>query len=316
MKKIISIFIGSLIMLAGIVGLLLPVIPGWLLIFVGLSVIAPSASKRLRHKIFGRFIRQPILFSRLWRRQAVCCGTTTRYFPTVIKNTDDLYAEPEKQKNIERFLSKAIFKNRDNQGSCAKFVFLKQVHSDKVVVADDATFNNDQIFVRCAEADALVTYTRNIVLLVMTADCLPIFFVLRKKGERNISGIALAHAGWRGTKACIGKKTAEMLMKTSNPRNALPEEVLVAFGPCIGKNRYKVTDEFKAYFCQEAFHYHKRQLYFDLIKENKRQLAQLGVPLSQMRESGFCTAEDNTLFYSHRLEGDRAGRNISFITIS
>ena len=68
MKKIVLAIIGILFILIGMTGLVLPVIPGWVLIFFGLSFIAPKLAERLKRRLFRKFFKKGIIYLEEWKR--------------------------------------------------------------------------------------------------------------------------------------------------------------------------------------------------------------------------------------------------------
>ena len=97
-----------------------------------------------------------------------------------------------------KLISKALFTDKtftslDNlivEIGINSYASMKQTHSDKVVQINKAG-NYD--------SDGILTSTKNLGLVVKTADCLPILL------EDDIS-IGAVHAGWRGVKNNIVKK--------------------------------------------------------------------------------------------------------------
>ena len=89
----------------------------------------------------------------------------------------------------------------------AGWALLSQVHGARVerVVAGAAACHHRR---NHAAADALVTAQPNVVLGVLTADCLPV--VLAVPGG---SAVAIAHAGWRGTLEGVVQETVRELVR-------------------------------------------------------------------------------------------------------
>ncbi|HOZ05956.1 MAG TPA: laccase domain-containing protein, partial [Arenimonas sp.] len=71
--------------------------------------------------------------------------------------------------------------------------WLRQVHGVDVLRFDEAPESSGDFLHDEPVADASVSSTKNLVLAVLTADCLPVLFCNRDGTE-----IAAAHAGWRG----------------------------------------------------------------------------------------------------------------------
>ncbi len=76
-----------------------------------------------------------------------------------------------------------------NKFSVKDVVYLKQIHSDKILnyKLGENDFNSN-------EGDSIVTDERDVIIGVFTADCVPIILVDDTKGVA-----AAIHSGWRGT---------------------------------------------------------------------------------------------------------------------
>ena len=117
----------------------------------------------------------------------------------------------------------------------AEPVWLDQVHSSKVVNADELAVADPAGEITPVRADASISRTKGVVCAVLTADCLPVFFCNRDGTE-----VAVAHAGWRGLLDGILEQGAEQVLKASH---CLAEDILVWFGPAIGPEAFEVGDE-------------------------------------------------------------------------
>lgn len=221
---------------------------------------------------------------------------TTRHFQPVFHHTDEL-DDPVIQKELARSLS-------DNELIVPKcFVYLNQVHGAHVGIISDKRFLESH-FTRLEKTDAAITNVPDLGLIVMTADCLSVFF-------HAGSWVGAAHAGWRGTKDGIARKTLEAIVETSGIR---VQDVKILFGPCIRGCHYEVGPELKSYFSAESFVERGGKLFFNLSLENKRQLLAAGACEKNFADMEACTVCDNQDYYSYRLEGARAGRMLSIIS--
>lgn len=157
----------------------------------------------------------------------------------------------------------------------------EQVHRDLVyrVKSKDAGK-------RILRVDGLITDLSKLPLVVFTADCLPIFFVDRKNKI-----IGLTHAGREGTFKRIAYKTVKKLVRVFNSN---PVNILVVIGPHIHSCCYPVN----------------------LTKLNYEQLLSAGIKKKNIFVSRYCTACRNDLFFSYRLEKEKAGRMMGLIMIS
>ncbi len=178
--------------------------------------------------------------------------------------------------------------------------WLTQVHGIEVVKAKD-----DGV---CRQADACWTDEPGLACVVMTADCLPVFFT-------NIDGsqVAVAHAGWRGLLAGVLEETLSVFDQVS--------ELHVWFGPAIGPNAFEVGPEVKSLFCD---HDPDAEIAFsesavglnkylaDLYALARLRLLKAGV--KNISSCDLCTYSDDDSFYSYRRDGE-TGRLASLIWI-
>ena len=124
-----------------------------------------------------------------------------------------------------------------------------QIHSNKIKIVDENSINQN------ITADGLLTKSNKIVLGILTADCAPIFFFDCKE---NI--ISAVHAGWRGAKNGIIKNTIKLMLECGSKL----DNITSCIGPCIGKESYKVNNDFFRKFIIE----NSQNKDFFLIKKN------------------------------------------------
>jgi YfiH family protein len=153
---------------------------------------------------------------------------------------------------------------------------------------------------RLAEVDGQVIGAAGVAGLVFTADCLPV--ALRGPG-----GVAMAHCGWRGLAGGIVAKAAAAVGATD-----------AAIGPGIGPCCYEVGPEVLAAFADlgdgitadgpigvdlgdKSAHRH-----LDLVEVARRLLSEAGV--ARVEAVGLCTSCEVELFFSHRRDAGRSGR--------
>ena len=141
------------------------------------------------------------------------------------------------------------------------------------------------------EADAHATASSELTPLVMVADCLPVALV-------GPEGVAMAHCGWRGLASGIVDETVRVV-----------EANAAAIGPGIGPCCYEVGDEVLAEFADLKGVATGRML--DLTLVATRLLERAGV--GSIDSSGLCTSCNPELFYSHRRDGERTGRQAGLV---
>ncbi|MCW4149751.1 peptidoglycan editing factor PgeF [Halomonas sp. 18H] len=156
-------------------------------------------------------------------------------------------------------------------------------------------------------ADAAVARDRGHACVVLTADCLPVFFC-----DRDGQRVAVAHAGWRGLASGILEATVAAL--------GVPAESQMAWlGPAISNAQFEVGPEVRQAFVAvqpealEAFHpspYRLGHYMADIYKLARLRLERLG--LTNISGGHFCTACEPR-FYSHRRDNGVTGRMASMI---
>jgi YfiH family protein len=183
----------------------------------------------------------------------------------------------------------------------AKIVSPHQVHSAAVRVVDAR--DRGQV---CEQTDALVTDTPGVYLMLRFADCVPVLF---HDPVRRVVG--LAHAGWRGTVACIARATVREMVETFGCR---PADIRAGIGASIGPCCYEVGDEVveaaRRVFPSVPDLLQRQpsgRWHLDLWVANRHQLVSEG--LSEIEVSAQCTACRTDEWFSHRAENGRTGRH-------
>ena len=201
---------------------------------------------------------------------------------------------------------------------------VKQIHSDIIHHVHSAMSAPGT---EAPTADALITRDRGVVLVVQTADCVPILLA-----DTRTRSVAAIHSGWRGTLRRIAEKTLGRMRVEFGTR---PEDVIAAIGPAIGQCCYEVGSEVAREFhsqfpaARDWFdgpfdslaagdndpnwlpwltmrppgHPPPRPcVQLDLIAANHAILTGAGVPPGRIYSSDFCTACRTDLFFSYRRE--------------
>lgn len=163
--------------------------------------------------------------------------------------------------------------------------------------------------------DALITNDRQVTLVTYYADCTPIFFV-----DTVNKAIGLAHAGWRGTVLDIA---GNVVRSMTAEFGTVPEELICAVGPVIGKCCYEVSEECKSEFSKlfspdsgvitPAETCGKYMI--DLALANKLLLIRSGVKKDNIVLSDLCTRCNSDLLWSHRATGGKRGGMCAMMTI-
>ncbi|HEY7692418.1 MAG TPA: polyphenol oxidase family protein [Gaiellaceae bacterium] len=150
--------------------------------------------------------------------------------------------------------------------------------------------------------DGLWTDAPGEPLLVFTADCLPVA-VVRTNGGPPV--VAALHVGWRGLLAGI---VATAVSALGGGRLA------AAIGPGIGPCCYEVGDEVARPFRKRYGDDVVRERRLDLWTAAERALDAAGI--ADVYRTDLCTSCDRGLFFSHRRDAGRTGRQgmIAFVS--
>jgi len=194
-----------------------------------------------------------------------------------------------------------------NALSAKHLISLHQVHSDRVVIAEDAASGD-------IEADGLVTTVQGLAISALSADCGPVLLADAKAGV-----IGACHAGWRGALSGIVESTVATMCELG----ATPDNIAAVLGPCIGPDNYEVGEDFKAEFCEIDSNYARffhlpegKKAHFDLPAFILSRLAVMDI---QAEWTGHCTYAHPDDYFSYRrnthLGIDGYGRNLSAIVL-
>jgi polyphenol oxidase len=201
---------------------------------------------------------------------------------------------------------------------------LRQIHSDMIHVVGTADAPQGE---QAPKGDALITREPGVLLVVQTADCIPILLA-----DTKHRAVAAIHSGWRGTAQRIAEKALGWMQMAFGTR---PQDVIAALGPGIGGCCYEVghevVKEFAAKF-PNAREWFKGpfdalengdsdpnwlpwltmrppghappapRAQLDLIAANRAILMAAGVSPDKIQSSGFCTSCRSDLFFSYRRE--------------
>ncbi len=198
--------------------------------------------------------------------------------------------------------------SRKSEWAGFKRIYLDQVHSDIIRFIDRIPEKN-------LKGDAMLTHLPELLLIIQTADCLPVLIV-----DESRKVIAAVHCGWRGTSKRVIQKAIQGM---GDRYGCPPSALLAALGPCIGDECYEVgEDVFRAFekegLSTDFFRPHpseENKYVFDLKGENIAQMLSVGIEKENIFDADGCTHCDES-FHSYRRDGDKAGRMLSFIGMS
>lgn len=223
--------------------------------------------------------------------------------------TKVVFSTAEEGKNFNRNIE-AGWKSLDslkNEFNVEKVIYLKQIHSDKVLTFQG---EKEREFIE-KEGDALITNVRNSIIGVFTADCVPIILADDKTGA-----MAAIHSGWKGTYKSITKKTIDKLIEEYKVN---PKDIKAYIGPHIRQCCYEVSEELKNNFIMEK-NINKDKLFLgrNLNMEEciLKDLRDCGVIEENINSVQLCThcCEDVKL-HSYRASKGAYGRLFSFVIL-
>lgn len=192
----------------------------------------------------------------------------------------------------------AVVENRGRVAAALGFepeqvVFARQVHGTRLITHPTefrGSFQTSYVQKEprnVPEADGHVVSSPEIAPLVFVADCLPVALA-------GPGGVAMVHAGWRGLAGGILAAAAAAVAADA-----------AAIGPGIGPCCYEVGDEVLSAFADLGEGVAEGRM-LDLPEVARRRLAEAGV--ERVESAGLCTSCEKELFFSHRRDQGRTGR--------
>ncbi len=190
-----------------------------------------------------------------------------------------------------------------------------QIHSARVVLADEKMRGEGYFVDTDAECDGYVTNREGVTLGVKTADCVPILFA-----DKEAHVIGAVHAGWRGTASGIAAECVRKMCELG----AKPENIRAAIGAAIHFCCYEVGEDFFASVAALVGEDTAREfirereggrLYADIVGMNRRFLLEAGLIEENIDVCEYCTCCEPSLFYSHRASHGVRGTMLSVISL-
>ena len=193
----------------------------------------------------------------------------------------------------------AVAANRLRLAAALRFspenvTFARQVHGTDLLQHDASPFpcslsvdSNEKAQANVTVGDGHVLRQPRGAALVFVADCLPVAL-------SGPDGVAMVHAGWRGLAGGILAAGAEAVGATS-----------AAIGPGIGPCCYEVGEEVLSAFSRLGDGIAAGRM-LDLPEVTRRLLARAGV--EKVESAGICSSCEEELFFSHRRDRGRTGR--------
>jgi copper oxidase (laccase) domain-containing protein len=153
----------------------------------------------------------------------------------------------------------------------------EQIHGNKIAVVDRA-IRSDKHFAAC---DGLITNQRRVALGIHVADCCAVYIV-----DPKTPAIGLVHSGKKGTELGV---VTNAIAQMSSRFGSKPSDLSVQLSPCIRPPHYEI----------------------DFAMRIIEQCRAHGV--TQVHDSGVCTACHVDLYYSYRAEKGKTGRMLALL---
>jgi len=172
-----------------------------------------------------------------------------------------------------------------------------QVHGDEILEWSDPPRNGGFAHpgAELPKVDGHTTRTKDVPLLVLVADCLPVALV-------GTGRVMMLHCGWRGLAAGIVERA---LARFDEPPHAV-------LGPCIGPCCYEVGEEVLAEFSDLSGVANGRMLSLQLVAQQKL----LANGVTKIDSFPLCTSCRPDLFFSHRRDGGVTGRQAGLVWLT
>jgi YfiH family protein len=159
------------------------------------------------------------------------------------------------------------------------------------------------------EADVVVSARAGVAACVSVADCVPILVADPRSGA-----VAAVHAGWRGT---LARAAEQAVAELARAHGARPADLVAAVGPSIGPCCYEVSADlagrFREAFGPAAGNPSPLQARVDLWHASAAILRQAGLARERVEVLERCTSCEEDLFFSHRRDSGKTGRQAGFI---
>jgi purine-nucleoside/S-methyl-5'-thioadenosine phosphorylase / adenosine deaminase len=172
----------------------------------------------------------------------------------------------------------------------------RQVHGCAVRTIT-ALSQDEQLLDEELPADGQASSLAGVATMVLVADCVPVAL-------GSAGAVAMIHAGWRGLAGGVLEQGVRALRELAEG-----EQIHAVLGPCAGVCCYEVGSEVHAAFAGA----HRVGEKIDMRAIARDRLLADGV--AEVRSLEACTICDER-FFSHRREGERAGRQAGVAWLS
>lgn len=164
--------------------------------------------------------------------------------------------------------------------------YMNQTHGCNIEIVN---FSSSLLIDDC---DALITAEKELPIMVMVADCIPIFI-----HDKKHDVIAVVHGGRNSTFLNIASKT---VIKMQKEFNSDVKDIYVYLGPSIQKCCYEVSFELEKIVIENFGKEFSKNRYIDLQNITKKQLNNIGI--TNIEISNICTKCSPNPYFSYRLD--------------
>ncbi len=192
-----------------------------------------------------------------------------------------------------------------------QFIVANQTHSDHIsIVSTSSEVGWRDASTAIEDCDALITNQKELMLTILTADCVPILLFDPKQ---NV--VAAIHAGWKGTYKEIAFKTVQKMQSVFESN---PKDIIAGIAPSIGSCCYEVGEDVAKHFLEDknAYTQQGKKYMLNLPYINKKQLLKAGLEAENIELSNICTACEVESYFSYRKEQGCSGRFMSMIGLN
>jgi len=192
-----------------------------------------------------------------------------------------------------------------------QLVVLNQIHSSIGLCVDEISRQQRSSWFE-ASGDFLVTNQKNIALLVLTGDCIPLTLY-----DPVQHAVALVHAGWKGAYSGVVQQALQMLQQKYGTQ---PQDVIGTFGPSARSCCYEVSLQFMNDFNVKypdiaMFVQRGSRWYFDNSLFLQQILKKFGIMTHNIQVSSALCSICNVQFCSFRREKESAGRQVTMVAL-
>ena len=199
-------------------------------------------------------------------------------------------------------------------GSEGDIVRTNQQHTDCIEVVTEHP-SEFKFAKEGAPVDALMTNVCGVILTGFYADCQLLMLY-----DHKVKAVAVVHAGWRGVKNEIARKTIEKMSEVYGTRTRDLECVV---GPSICRSCFETDDDvyeaLSETFGEKISDFVYRQdekWHIDLKNITYSSLISAGIPSYNIDISSICPCcGDRSLWWSHRRQGNARGVHAGMIML-